>query len=158
MDKQLQNNLSKEHRKHGVVDQVKYKKNSKKMTDIEYHVQENADDPYKRVKIYFNTDQLSSFPFCGTHPKPHGARELSKHYYLRFDTKLGHGICAICCIPCACVVCTSMLDQHRISGIYSKKQSHYQPVTNCTYWPVISSYNNWNIIHLSQKSTPFEAF
>ena len=45
-----------------------------------------------------------------------------------------------------------------ISGITSKKQARYQPVTDCTYWSVISSYKNWNIVHLTPKSTPFEAF
>ena len=42
--------------------------------------------------------------------------------------------------------------------VYHKKQAHYQPVTDCTYCPVLVSYKNLNIIHLSQKSTPFEAF
>ena len=36
--------------------------------------------------------------------------------------------------------------------------ARYQPVTDCTYWPVLGSYNNWNIIHLTPKSTPFEEF
>ena len=39
----------------------------------------------------------------------------------------------------------------------SKKKAWYQPVANCTYWPVLGSYNNWNIIELTPKSTPFEA-
>ena len=56
-------------------------------------------------------------PFCGPHPKHHGARGLIKHYHLRFDPKLGHGVCVICRIPCACVSCTSMLDKPWISGI-----------------------------------------
>ena len=51
-----------------------------------------------------------------------------------------------------------MLDQPWIYGISSKKQSRFQPVTNYTHWPVLGSYNNWNIIHLSQKSINFEAF
>ena len=51
-----------------------------------------------------------------------------------------------------------MLDKPCISGIPSKKQSRYQPVTKCTYWPVLVSYNNWNIIDLTPKSTPVEAF
>ena len=42
--------------------------------------------------------------------------------------------------------------------MHSKKQARYQPVTDCTYWPVLGSYKNCNIIHLSQKSTPFEEF
>ena len=51
-----------------------------------------------------------------------------------------------------------MLGQPWIYGISSKKQARYKPVTNCTYCIVLGSYNNWNIIHLSQKSTHFEAF
>ena len=43
---------------------------------------------------------------CDPHPKPHGARGLSKHYHLSFDTNLGNGVCAIHLIPCACVACT----------------------------------------------------
>ena len=97
-------------------------------------------------------------PFCGPRLKPRGARGLSKHYHLNFDTKLGHGICAICRISCACVSCTSILDQLWISGIPSKKEARYQPITDCTYWLVLGSYNNWNIIHITPKSKLFEAF
>ena len=77
---------------------------------------------------------------------------MSKHDHLGFDPKLGHGICAIRRIPCACVGCTSMLYKTWI------KQAHYQPVTKCTYSPVMGSYKNWNIIELTPKSTPFEEF
>ena len=45
-----------------------------------------------------------------------------------------------------------------IYGILSNKQACYQPDTNCTYWPVMGSYNNWNIIEITPKSTPFEEF
>ena len=45
-----------------------------------------------------------------------------------------------------------------IYGIKSKKQARYQPVTNCTYWPVLGSYKICNIVELTPKSTPFEAF
>ena len=51
-----------------------------------------------------------------------------------------------------------MIDKPCISGIPSKKQARYQPVTNSTYWTVLVSYNNWNIIELTSKSTPFQAF
>ena len=51
-----------------------------------------------------------------------------------------------------------MIDQPCLYSIPSKKQAHCQPVTNFTYWPVLGSYNNWNIIHLSPKSTSFETF
>ena len=61
-------------------------------------------------------------------------------------------------IPFACVGCTSMLDKPCISVILSKKQARYQPVTNCTYFSVLGSYNNCNSIELKPKSTPFEDF
>ena len=51
-----------------------------------------------------------------------------------------------------------MLDKPWIYGIPSKKQARYQPVTYFTYWPVLGSYNNCNIINLTPKSTPFEVF
>ena len=51
-----------------------------------------------------------------------------------------------------------MLYKPWIYGIPSTKHTRYQPITNCTYWPVLGSYNNWNIIELTPKSTPFEAF
>ena len=83
---------------------------------------------------------------------------MIKHYNLSFDPKTGHGICDICCIPCDRAAFTSMIDQPWISGIPLKKQTRYQPVTDCTYWLVMGSYNNLNIIHLTPKSPPFEAF
>ena len=42
--------------------------------------------------------------------------------------------------------------------VYHKKQLRYQPVTYCTYLSVLGSYNNWNIIHVTPRSTNFEAF
>ena len=110
------------------------------------------------MKNYCDTNQFPALPFCGSNPKPYGSRGLGKHYHLPFDPNLGHVICAILRIPCACVSCTSMLDQPWISGVPSTKQAHYQPVINCTYWPVLVPYNNWNIIHLTPKSIPSEAF
>ena len=61
-------------------------------------------------------------------------------------------------MPCVCVACTSILDKHWTSGITSKKKLCHQPVTNCTYWTVLSSFNICNIIQLLQKSTPFQEF
>ena len=49
-------------------------------------------------------------------------------------------------------------DQPWIYDIPSNKQALYQPITDCNYCPVFGSFKNWNIIHLSPKSTPFEAF
>ena len=42
--------------------------------------------------------------------------------------------------------------------VYHKKQEHYQTITNCTYWSFLGSFNNWNIIQFSQKSTPYDEF
>ena len=110
------------------------------------------------MRIYCNKNQFSALLFCGPHSKPHVARGLSNHYHLRFDTKLGNGLCEICRIPFSCVACTSMLDKPWISVIPSDEKKRYKPVTNCTCWPVLGSFNNWNIIILSQKSTPSDAF
>ena len=78
----------------------------RKCTERKYHVQDNAAVELKYVKMYCNTNQFPGLSFSGPHSKPHGARGLSKHYRLRFDPKLGMGVCAILCIPCACVACT----------------------------------------------------
>ena len=55
--------------------------------------------------MYCDTNQLPALPFFGPHPKPHGARGLSKNYHLSFYPKLGHEACEIIRIPCACVGC-----------------------------------------------------
>ena len=83
---------------------------------------------------------------------------MSKHYHLRFDAKLVHGICVIRRIPCACVACKTILDKPCIYGILSTKQACYQPVANSNYWIALGSYNNLNIIHLTPKLIPSEAF
>ena len=110
------------------------------------------------MKNHSNKNQFPSLSFCGPHSKTHGARGLSKHYNLHFDPKLGNGVRAIHCIPCACVAFTSMLDKPWIYGIPSNKQERYKPVTKFIYCPVLRSFNNWNIIQLSQKSTPYDPF
>ena len=51
-----------------------------------------------------------------------------------------------------------MLDNPWIYSISLDKQEHYKPVTNCTYWPVLGSFNNWNIIELLPKSTSSDTF
>ena len=119
MSKQFQKRLSMEHHKHGVIDQRKYRKRSSKIkwTYREYHVQDNFGVSHKDVKMYCDTNQFPELPFCGSHPKPHGARGLGKNYHLMFDPKLGRRICAIRRIPCACVGCTSMIDKPWIYGI-----------------------------------------
>ena len=160
LDKEFQQHLTKIHSKNGVIDQGKYKKRFMeiKLTDRQYHFQDNATVSHKHVKFYFNTNQFPALSFCGPHSKLHGARGLSKHYYWRFDTKLGYGICANHRILCACIACTSKLDKPWMSGIPPNEQERYKPATNLTYWPVLRSFKHWSIIQLSRKSTPYDAF
>ena len=109
--KQSQNNMSKEHRKHEVIDQRKYRKRASKIkwTDREYRVQDNADVAHTDVKIYCNKKQYPELLFFGLHSKPHGASGLCKYYHLSFGPKLGNGVCEIFRIPCDCVAYTSMI-------------------------------------------------
>ena len=50
------------------------------------------------------------------------------------------------------------LTNHGFPVCSQQKQAHYQLVINCTYWTVIGPYNNFNIIELTSKSIPSEAF
>ena len=97
-------------------------------------------------------------PFCGPHTKPYGVRGFNKNYHIIFDTKLVHGICAIFRIPCAYSACTYMLYKPWIPDLAPEKQPRYRPVIDCSYWPVLGSFNNWNIITLSHKATTSENF
>ena len=75
------------------------------------------------VKMYCNTKQSSSLPFCVPNSKPHGARDLNKYYHLRFDIKLVNYVCAIFHIPCTYVACTSIIDKPWISHIPLKNKN-----------------------------------
>ena len=77
-----------------------------KWTDRQYHVQDNAAVELKDLRMYCNTNQLPELSFSGPHSKPHGARGLSKHYHLLFDTNLVMVVCTILSIPCDCFACT----------------------------------------------------
>ena len=89
----------------------------RKRTDRKYHVQDNSDVSHQYVKMYCNTNKFPELSFCGPYSKSHVSRGLSNNYYLRFDPKIGMGICAIFCITYACVACTPMLYKACISGI-----------------------------------------
>ena len=117
--KEFQTNISKEHHKHVVIYLEKYRKRDSKLNwkEVEYHTQGNANVAHKDVNLYYKKNQFPELAFYCSRPKPHGARELSKHYHLPFDPKTFHGICAILRIPCGFVACTSMIDQPWISGI-----------------------------------------
>ena len=61
-------------------------------------------------------------------------------------------------IPCACVSCTEILDKLWYTGVSHNEQTRYHPVLDCTYWPVLGYFNNWNIVKSTNKSTPSEDF
>ena len=63
----------------------------RKCSERKYCFQDNAAVELKYVKMYCNKNQFLALPLCGPHYKPHGARGMSKHFNLRFDTKLGMG-------------------------------------------------------------------
>ena len=127
----------------------------RKWTDRYYHVQDNYDVAYKDVRMYCNKNQFPALPFCGPYSKPNSTKMLSKHYHLRFDTKLGNGICEIRRILCACVAFTSMLYKPWISGIPPDEQERYKPVTNCTYCPVLVSFKILEHYPIFTEVNPF---
>ena len=58
--KELQHFMTKNNRKNGVIDQVKYKKQymERKWTYRQYHVQDNSYVEKQDLKIYCNTNQF----------------------------------------------------------------------------------------------------
>ena len=103
--------------------------------------------------MYCVTNQFPGLKFLGPYKKIHVVHGLGKHYHTHFDTKLGHGRYSIYHIPCACTFSTSIIDQTWISGFPEQKQLHYPPIQDCTYWPVLGSFNNQKILKLSHKAT-----
>ena len=49
-----------------------------------------------------------------------------------------------------------MIEKPWVTGITEHQQPLYQPIKDCTYWPVLGSFNNWNILQLSHKATTSE--
>ena len=128
-----------------MIDQGKDRKQSSKnkWTECEYHVQDRKYLQQKPVKMSCASTQFQVFSFCGPHEKHHGVIRSSKDYHLRLEPKLGNGKCAIRRITCACIACTNMLDKPWVIVSDPTRQPRYQPVEDCTYWPVIGSFGNW---------------
>ena len=127
-------------------------------TDNNYHFQDKKYVPHTSVKMSCSTTQFPYFSFFGPHAKPHVVRGLSKHYHLRLDPKFGHGKCAIRKIPFDSISCTTMLYNPWAYGVRLTKHPHFQPVVDYTYWPVIGSFNHFNIIKFTNKITSSEDF
>ena len=92
---------------------------------------------------------VPSLTFYGTHAKTYRVRCLRNLYC---------GTCEIFQMICECYGCTSILDKPWIPGVVPLKQILYQPVQYFTYWPVLGSFNNWNIITFYNKNTTSEDF
>ena len=43
-------------------------------------------------------------------------------------------------------------------GFEPTKHPHYQPVVDCTHWPVLCSFDNYNIIKCNNEITSCEDF
>ena len=113
-----------------------------KWNEIEYHVQDRKNVSHISLKMLCTTTQFPSLSFCVPHEKPHGVIGLSKIYHLQLDPKSVYGKCAIRIIPCSCIACTTMLDKLWAYVVDPNKQPSYQPVVDCTYCPVLDSFNN----------------
>ena len=61
--------------------------------------------------MYCATNQSPDLKFLGPHNKPYGVCVFCKNYQMIFDTKLVHVTCEVRHIPCACSLCTFILDQ-----------------------------------------------
>ena len=127
-----------------------------KWTNRNNHVQHNKYVENQGMKMYCATNQFPELNFLVTHNKPHGVSGLGNHFQMCFYPKLGHGTYAIHRISYACTYCTYSIDQPWIPGFPAQQQLRYQPIKDCIYWPVLGSFNNWNIPKLSYKATSSE--
>ena len=135
------------------------KRSSKqKWKNMEYHVKHNKDVDNHEGKVYLSTNQIPELQFLVPHNKPHGVGGLGKNYPTSFYRKLGHEIYAIHFILYDCNSFNSILYQPWVTSVTYKQQPHNQPVKNCTYWPVLGYFNNWNNLQLSHKATSSEEF
>ena len=114
--------------------------------------------PHTPANMSCATTQLPKLSFFCPNVKFHGIIGLSKHYNLWIDPNLGHGKCAIRLIPCEFIAYTTMLDKPWAYVIYPTKQHLYQPAVECTHYPVWGSFNNWNTIQFTNKTTSSEDF
>ena len=110
------------------------------------------------VKMYFVTKQFTTLKCCVPLAKPHGLWGLIKNNHLWLDPKLGHGICEIHQKPSACVSCTTMSDNKWSPGVSRTENPYCQHVLYYKNWPMLGTYNNWNIINLTNEYISIEYF
>ena len=52
----------------------------------------------------------------------------------------------------------NMLEKPWVIGSELTRKPRYQPVEDCTYWNVLGSFNNWNMIQFSNKHQQLRTF
>ena len=56
------------------------------------------------------------------------------------------------------MACTTVLYRPRSPDLPHTAQPIYNLVFDCTYWPVLGTYNNWNITNFKNNCTSSEDF
>ena len=96
--------------------------------------------------MYCTTNQFTELQFCGPHNKPNVSPRLGESYHTNFDPKIGHGTRSINYNNCECYQCTYALEKPWDTDLPQQQQQLYQTVKDCTNWPVLGYFNNYNII------------
>jgi hypothetical protein len=55
-------------------------------------------------------------------------------------------------IPCACLPCIAQLERLWLPGVTAKEQPRYSRNSQCTYFRIFDSLNDWQIISLSPNA------
>ena len=50
-----------------------------------------------------------------------------------------------------CISYKCLLDKPQVTGSDPTSKSRYQISEDCTYWPVLGSFNNWNTVKFTNK-------
>ena len=107
-----------------------------------------------------DTSQFLALKFCVPHTKPYGVRGLSKYYHIWLYLKLGnftYKIRQILCV-CVCVEFNKVMEKPYSLGVSNTENPRYYCFVECSYWPVLGTFKNCNIIIFTNKITSREDF
>ena len=151
------NNLS---RVHGVKDRKSQKRQANSYFLCQnYLIQNKNDATLTAINMTWNNSLFPKLPESGNSAPIRGKCGVMTHYHYRLDPKLGEGVCAIHCIPCACAACVQQLQlpwDPKLS--HASKQPRYQSAQECVYQSILGSFNDWIIMPFQNKSTSEETF
>ena len=57
-----------------------------------------------------------------------------------------------------CISYKCLLDKPQVTGSDPTSKSRYQISEDCTYWPVLGSFNKWNTIQFTNKTKTSKGF